>query len=94
MRSERASAVPEDHYLAGAPELVVELVSPSYLEDDLEGMRSICLANGGLSFWAVYPNHKTRSVLKGNEDRTYGLADVISRTPLQLEISVQDVFIT
>lgn len=91
---ERANAVPDDEYLDGAPDLVVEVVSPSNTADELEEKRLICLANGRLSFWVVYPERKSIKVSTGNESRDYQLADSIICEPLQLEMAVHEVFHT
>ena len=43
---------PEDN-LRGAPELVVEVKSPSNTRAELRETASLCLANGCLEFWVV-----------------------------------------
>ncbi len=51
----RISSTPEDEYVSGAPDLAVEILSPS---DDAEGVaRKVgqYLAAGGRAVWTVYP---------------------------------------
>jgi Uma2 family endonuclease len=42
-----------DRYLMGAPELVVEVLSPSNTMAKLRDKRKICLENGSREFWVV-----------------------------------------
>jgi Uma2 family endonuclease len=42
-----------DDWLAGAPELVIEVLSPSNRATEIRDKRQICLANGAKQFWAV-----------------------------------------
>jgi Uma2 family endonuclease len=49
----RAAAVGPDDDLFGAPELVVEVKSPSNTKAELREKASLCLANGALEFWIV-----------------------------------------
>src|SRR5215467_4319593 len=51
--SERwANAEPDDH-IRGAPELIIEVLSPSNTRAEIEEKRNLCLANGCLEFWVV-----------------------------------------
>ncbi len=45
---------PEDN-LRGAPELAVEVLSPSNSKSEMLDRQEICLANGCLEFWIVDP---------------------------------------
>jgi len=45
-----------DDWLAGAPELVVEVLSPSNSVGQLRDKRKICLENGSREFWVVDTN--------------------------------------
>src|SRR5262249_15217464 len=51
--AERAIAVGDDEYLTGAPDLVVEVLSPSNTAGEINDRMAICLANGCSSFWVV-----------------------------------------
>ena len=42
-----------EDYLFGAPELVIEVLSPSNTADELIEKRNLCLANGSREFWVV-----------------------------------------
>lgn len=44
-----------DRYLFGAPELVIEVLSPSNSLPKLHDKRKICLENGAREFWIVDP---------------------------------------
>src|SRR5579883_1910232 len=43
---ERAAATEEDGYLEGAPDIVVEVLSPSNTADEINDRITVCLANG------------------------------------------------
>src|ERR1700689_4841521 len=42
-----------DEYLLGAPELVIEVLSPSNTAAEMLDKRNLCLANGSREFWVV-----------------------------------------
>jgi Uma2 family endonuclease len=64
---ERDAATGDDEYLMGAPELVVEVLSPSNTMDEILERQEICLANGCVSFWTVDP--KRQIVMVTTPDR-------------------------
>ena len=47
--------IPSDGYLEGAPELVIEVLSPSNTATEMLDKKQICLDNGSLEFWVVDP---------------------------------------
>jgi Uma2 family endonuclease len=49
----RWDAIPPDGYMMGAPELVIEVRSPSNRTPKMRQRRQICLENGCLEFWIV-----------------------------------------
>jgi Uma2 family endonuclease len=53
-------AIPRDGYMVGAPELVIEVRSPSNRTPKMRERRKICLENGCIEFWMV--DSKTREV--------------------------------
>ena len=53
---ERWNAI--DDYLMGAPELVVEVLSPSNTAAKLLDKRNVCLDNGSREFWVVDTDHR------------------------------------
>jgi Uma2 family endonuclease len=59
---ERCSQALSSGYVEGAPEMVIEVVSPS---NDIIGgnrRRKLCFANGCLEFWLVDPENRTVEV--------------------------------
>jgi Uma2 family endonuclease len=50
---DRWDNIPLDGYLQGAPELVIEVLSPSNLESEMRNRRRVCLENGCREFWMV-----------------------------------------
>jgi Uma2 family endonuclease len=67
-------------YFFGAPDLVIEVRSPSNTRGELLDRQEICLSNGCTSFWVVDP--KTRSVQVTVPDRQPALYDSSSSLPL------------
>jgi Uma2 family endonuclease len=56
--SERwAMADPED-YIQGAPDLVIEVLSPSNTAAELYDKEKLCLNNGAKEFWVVDPDRR------------------------------------
>lgn len=51
--SERWYGTPRDGYFQGAPELVIEVLSPSNTIPEIREKRKLCLANGSREFWVV-----------------------------------------
>jgi Uma2 family endonuclease len=55
-----AQATGDDDYFTGAPELAVEVISPSESAADVQRKVELMLAAGAKAVWVVYP--KTQSV--------------------------------
>jgi Uma2 family endonuclease len=51
----RWDALPGDGYMVGAPEIVIEVLSPSNTIKKVRERRKICLENGCREFWMVDP---------------------------------------
>jgi Uma2 family endonuclease len=47
-----------EDYLFGAPELVIEVLSPSNTASEMRDKRKLCLANGSVEFWVVDPEQR------------------------------------
>lgn len=89
---DRNGAVGDDEYLPGAPDLVVEVLSPSNTVDEINDRMAICLDNGCASFWVVDPKRKRVSVTEGNVTRHYSQSDMIPCPMLGGEIPCQKIF--
>ncbi len=87
-----SQADPEDN-LRGAPELVIEILSPSNTEAEMYEKEQLCLAYGGLEFWVVDPEKHTIRIAQANGPTlTYGEGQLV---PLRLfagELRVDEVF--
>ena len=90
----RFRAIDPNDYLGGAPELVIEVVSPSNTAQDMLEREAICLENGCLEFWLVDPKRKTVKV--STPDRmtiTYIGTDTIPlHVPVEGQLAVAAVF--
>jgi len=83
----------DDEYLTGAPDLVVEVLSPSNTVDEINDKIDICMANGCLSFWVVDPKRKLVSVTEGEVTRQYRASSSIPLPgPFAGTISVAAIF--
>jgi Uma2 family endonuclease len=60
----RWDAIDPDDNLYGAPELVIEVKSPSNTERQLRELASICLNNGAVEFWIVDSERKSVTVVR------------------------------
>ncbi|MCW5980137.1 MAG: Uma2 family endonuclease [Bryobacteraceae bacterium] len=62
----RASLVDPDQHIEGAPDLAVEVVSPSDSAEDLDKKVKQYLAAGGHTVWIVYPLTRTVQVYQAD----------------------------
>lgn len=83
-----------DGYLSGAPELVIEILSPSNTKAQLREYTALCLANGCEEFWIVNYKTKTISVTTrdGNSIEYSGGMDVPLTTLGGASMSVDQIF--
>jgi Uma2 family endonuclease len=66
----------------GAPDIVVEVLSPSNTASENIDKETLCLENGCVEFWVVDPQRRTVRVTRRDQPpRTYRHGDLI---PLQL----------
>jgi len=54
----RWQSTPDDGYLQGAPEIVMEVLSPSNSAQQMLDKEQLCLENGAREFWVVDPFRK------------------------------------
>ena len=59
----RYQAIDPNDNLHGAPDLVIEIKSPSNAVRSLRELASLGLANGGREFWFVDPDHTSVAVI-------------------------------
>jgi Uma2 family endonuclease len=76
----RWNAIHPDVDLQGAPELVIEVLSPSNTKAKLRETVSLCLANGAWECWIV--NAKQRSITVVRKDGTTSVYEGDSAIPL------------
>jgi Uma2 family endonuclease len=90
----RFDACPENDWLPGAPELVIEVLSPSNTVSEINEREAMCLENGCLEFWVVDPKRKTVKV--STPDRktiTYVEGETIPLTvPAPGQLAVSQIF--
>ena len=81
-------------YLAGAPELVIEILSPSNSKSQIRQYAALCLANGCEEFWVVDHRNKTATVTKkdGHSVRYSGGMDVPSNALGAASIGIDLIF--
>jgi Uma2 family endonuclease len=88
----RVDTVPMDGYLEGAPELVVEVLSPSNRRGKITETQRLCFEGGCLEFWVIDP--KRRSVTVSTPDGAARLYTTAQQIPLLFggELSVDAIF--
>jgi len=88
-----AATDPEDN-LHGAPELVIEVKSPSITKGELVELASLCLANGSLQFWIVDLDRGSVTVIHGNgKTSVFGAGQSIPLTAFGGEtLPVDEIF--
>lgn len=91
---DRAEAIDPEDNLFGAPELVIEVLSPSNTVSEINEREAMCLESGCLEFWVVDPQRKTVKV--STPDRktiTYIEGEKIAlKFPSAGELAVADIF--
>jgi Uma2 family endonuclease len=79
LRQERVRATLSDGYFEGAPDLAIEVISPSESARDVERKAELLLANGSRAVWIVYPDtSKVRVYLPDGTSFTRGTNDKLS----------------
>jgi Uma2 family endonuclease len=64
---DRWDAMDEDDNLRGAPDLVVEVKSPSNTRQQLSELVSLCLEHGSREVWIVEPEKKSVAVYRSGQ---------------------------
>ena len=91
---ERYAAIDPEDNLHGAPDLAIEVKSPSNTPRKLQELASLCLANGAIEFWIVDRIPKSITVVQRDGSRqVYGVGDEISLAAFGGgSLAVADVF--
>jgi Uma2 family endonuclease len=55
---ERCAKVDPENYIQGAPDLVIEVLSPSNTAAEIYDKEELCLNNGAKEFWVVDPDRR------------------------------------
>ena len=88
-----AAANPEDN-IQGAPDLVIEVLSPSNTADEIYDKEQLCLENGAHEFWVIDPERRQVKVSTPNGRTTTYRSGQHIQLPLlaDAEISVDAIF--
>ena len=89
---ERAKRIGGDEYLQGAPDLVVEVLSPSNTAQEINDKIAVCLESGCASFWVVDDKRKQVTVTEGDITKRYAQGATIQSDVLGSDICVEDIF--
>ena len=87
-----------DENVRGAPDLVIEILSPSTTERDVGYKHDLYSRHGVLEYWIVDPIAETIAVHRQREGRlelagTFGRGDTLATALLQgLELKLDDIF--
>ena len=92
LRLERTKCIGGDEYLQGAPDLVVEVLSPSNTAQEINDKIAVCLESGCASFWVVDDRRKQVTVTEGDITKRYAPTATISSNIFGGSIRVEDIF--
>lgn len=74
----RARTIPMNGWLAGAPDLAVEVISPSNTLREINDREQICFQGGCREFWVVDPDLRTiRVSTPDGQGHTYRMGDEV-----------------
>jgi Uma2 family endonuclease len=90
--TERDAETAADEYLQGAPELAIEVLSPSNTVDEINDKMIICMANGCNSFWTVDQKRNIVSVTQGAVTTHYDVQATIVIASPYMEVKVAEIF--
>ena len=95
LSKDRILATPEDSYFEGAPELAIEVVSPSDSAEDLELKAKQYLKAGSSEVWVLYPKTKDIHVFAASgEVKVLGEEDVLQSATLPgFSVKVAELFL-
>lgn len=87
---ERNRGANADGILNGAPDLVIEVLSPSNSASRMNRLEHLCLSNGCQEFWTVDPEDQSIRVTRGSNTITYRAGESIplpmfNADPLRVE---------
>jgi Uma2 family endonuclease len=77
VRNERLENFNEERPFAGAPDLAVEVVSPSDRRSQLMKKVNQYLTAGAQEVWLVYPNTQTVMAITERDERTFRVTDTM-----------------
>lgn len=95
VRGQRVEDTDDSSYFTGAPELAIEVVSPSESASDLSRKVDLMLKAGSLAVWVVYPRQRKVDVhLPGGATHRLDAGDTLSLPELLpgFELPVTKVF--
>jgi Uma2 family endonuclease len=79
LKLERVRATPDDGYFIGAPELAIEIVSPSETATMLQRKVDLMLGSGAQAVWVIYPDSETVIVhLPNGTSTTHGVSETLT----------------
>ena len=79
LRGDQIQRAAPDGYFFDAPELAIEIVSPSESARDMERKIDVLLAAGAHTVWVIYPeSRKVRVFLRDGTSYSRGLTDKLS----------------
>lgn len=91
---ERWEAMDPDDQLRGAPDLVIEVKSPSNTQKNLREVVSLCLDHGAREVWIAEPEKRSVAVYRRGEPvAIYGPGASVPLTPFGADaLAVDDIF--
>ena len=90
---ERLGRLGQHRILPGAPDLIVEVVSPSNTVEDMEEKVQVSMGNGCREFWLVFPKLRTVRVATAQGTTTYRQGAAIPLTVFPgVSVQVDEIF--
>ena len=94
LKAERFAKVDHESYIQGAPDLIIEILSPSNTAREMYEKEQLCLANGCREFWVFDPDkHYVRVAHANGPTITYRPGEsILLKLFGDVALSVDDMF--
>lgn len=78
----------KENYCFGAPDFIIEILSPSTSSKDHIKKKALYERNGVREYWLVHPMERVLIVYRLAENKSYGPSEIFAEEDMQVEVSI------